>query len=268
MNKCEIKCGDWVEVLKATPDNTFDLCVTSPPYDNLRTYGGHGDWRFKDGAKELFRCIKPGGVVCWNVGDATIDGSETLTSFRQAIFFKDDCGFVVHDTMIWQKLHVAAPTSVRYHQMFEFVFIMAKGSVKTFNPIKDRRNKWAGSQPFGLNSKRQTNGEIKKTAKQAERGSIADFGLRQNIWEGPSRAQENPCQKLDHPAMMPKWLARDLIISFSNPGDLVLDPFGGSGTVGVAALGLARDSVLIDINQEYCDLMRQQTSNATPGLGL
>lgn len=106
-----ITLGDCVELMKEIPDDFIDLTVTSPPYDNLRDYNNEMTWnfeKFKEVAKELFRITKPGGVVVWVVGDATIKGSETGTSFRQALFFKD-CGFNLHDTMIYKKTRTLSP---------------------------------------------------------------------------------------------------------------------------------------------------------------
>jgi len=135
--------GDNVEALRQFPDDFVDLTVTSPPYDNLRTYNGF-TWDFEALAKELYRVTKPGGVVVWNVNDATVNGSETLTSFRQAIYFKDVCGFNVHDTMIYEKSGFANPSTTRYHQVFEYVFILSKGKPKSVNLIRDRANKYVG----------------------------------------------------------------------------------------------------------------------------
>lgn len=245
--------GDSVEEMRLMDSSSVDLVVTSPPYDKLRTYGGLV-WDFENSAAQIFRVLKPGGVCCWVIGDAIVEGSESLSSFRQAIYFKDVCGFKVSDTLIWKKVHVAAPNSRQYHQMHEYVFVLSKGLPKTFNPIKDRPNKWFGKSPFSYNSKRQADGEIKRTN---ARKPIAEFGKRSNVWEGNSRAQENPCAKLNHPAMMPKWLARDLIISWSNEGDLVLDPFVGSGTVMLESEKLSRNSIGIDKNPDYAPIVRQ-----------
>lgn len=233
------------------PAQSVQLVVTSPPYDNLRTYHGHCQWNFEATALELYRVLADGGVCCWNVGDAIVDGSETLTSFRQALFFKDKVGFRMHDTMIWQKVHIAAPNSRQYHQMFEYIFVLSKGPAKTLNFIEDRKNKYAGLKPFSYNSKRQVDGEMKRTGKHKERGAIKEMGRRTNVWTGNSRAQESPCKKLEHPAMMPKWLARDLILSWSNPGDTVLDPMCGSGTTLFEAEKAGRNSIGIDSNQSY-----------------
>ena len=258
--------GDSVEMLKAIPDASVHLVVTSPPYDSLRSYGGNLKWDFEGTALELFRVLVPGGAVCWNVNDSVVDGSETLTSCDQKSFFHRKAGFCIHDTMIWEKTHVACPDSTRYHQMFEYVFVLSKGKPSTFNRISDRRNKWAGATPFSYNSKRLVNGDIKRTREVDDRGAIAEFGSRSNVWKGNSRAQEEPCVTLPQPAMMPKWLVRDLILSWSNIGDTVLDPFAGSGTTGRMAFENNRNAILIEINPDYIPIIEQQISNVTPDL--
>lgn len=259
MSTVQILCGDAVEQLRTLEDASIPLVVTSPPYDDLRRYGGY-QLDFNDLAKQLYRVLVPGGVLCWNVGDSVVDGSETLTSFRQALYFVDTVGFRMHDTMIYEKVNFGQPSHNRYHQLFEYVFILSKGKPRTFNPIKDKANAWAGTGTFGKNTMRESNGEMGERT----RNIIADFGMRGNVWRGKTRGQEELCESLPHPAMMPKWLARDLILSWSNPGDMVCDPMAGSGTVGVAAIENGRSAILIDCNPEYCELMRQQT-DVTPG---
>lgn len=259
-----IICGDSALELKTLDSDSVHMVVTSPPYDKLRTCYAH-DFDFDTIAKEIFRVLVLGGVCCWNVNDSVVDGSETLTSCKQKIFFVEQCGFRIHDTMIWEKIYLAAPNASVYHQMFEYIFVLSKGRPRVFNPISDRPNKWAGASPFSYNSKRQTNGEVKKTKEQKDRGVIADFGRRTNVWNGKSRAQEQPCQTLEHPAMMPSWLARDLILSWSNVGDMILDPFAGSGTTGKEALSVGRDATLIELDPKHCELIREQT-NVTAGM--
>ena len=147
--------GDCLEVMKLFKAESIDLVVTSPPYDNLRDYKGY-IFNFEGIAKELFRIMKEGGVVVWVVGDATIDGSETGTSFRQALYFKE-VGFNLHDTMIYQKNGPAYPAnekSTRYSQVFEFMFIFSKGIPKSVNLLKDKKNRWFGSKTFGKQSHR------------------------------------------------------------------------------------------------------------------
>ncbi len=254
--------GDAVANLRTLETGSVHCVVTSPPYDNLRTYGGF-TWDFEATAKELYRVMCDGGIVCWNVNDSVLDGSETLTSCKQKIFFREQCGFRIHDTMIYEKMNFAFPSHVRYHQMFEYVFILSKGVPRCFNPISDKKNAYFGGGPFGRNTQRQANGEMVEMYKN----TITEFGMRGNVWRGRTAGQENPCNSsgFEHPAMMPEWLAHDLVLSWSNVGDIVLDPFAGSGTTGKVALELGRKSILIDL--KYQDLQRQRCS-VTPGLAL
>lgn len=239
-----LKLGDCVEVLRTAPDNYVDLTVTSPPYDDLRTYKGAWSFDFEGLAHELYRVTKPGGIVVWVVNDATHNGSETGTSFRQALFFKS-LGFNLHDTMIWNKggFSAVGALKTRYAPVFEYMFILSKGDIRTFNPIKDRPNKWAGTKVHG--TIRQVDGTTKPVSNNRE---IQDFGQRHNIWEIPPHRQRGDNT---HPAPFPLQLALDHVMSWSNPGDLVLDPFMGSGTTGVAARQLGRRFVGIEIAEEY-----------------
>lgn len=262
-DRLRILHGDCVERMRTLDAGSVQLVVTSPPYDDLRTYGGHS-WDFEATARELHRVLCYGGVVCWNVGDSVVDGSETLTSFRQAIFFKEVCGFRVHDTMIYAKTNFAHPEKRRYHQLFEYIFILSKGSPRCFNPIMDKRNIWAGTGTFGRNSIRERNGEMSVRP----RNLIREFGMRGNVWTGDTAGQEGQlCKGSIHPACMPKWLARDSILSWSDPGDTVLDPFAGSGTTGKAAIENARNAILIEINKAYLPVIERECS-VTLGLSL
>lgn len=258
----DIICGDALTELQKFPSESVQCCVTSPPYDDLRKYGGHS-WNFEGIATELTRVMVPGGVICWNVGDSVVDGSETLSSSKQKIFFREQCGLRIHDTMIYERSNFGQPEKVRYHQMFEYVFILSKGAPRCFNPLRDKPNAWAGTKTFGKNTLRESDG----TMGERRRNIITEFGMRGNVWKGLTRGQGDCCDGVDHPAMMPKWLAHDLILSWSNIGDTVIDPFGGSGTTGKQALELGRNAILIDINSTFVELMKK-TCDVTPGLPL
>lgn len=252
----QILQGDALEMLRTLPDESVRCCVTSPPYDQLRTYGGKCEWDFRGVANALNRVLVQGGVCCWNVGDGVVNGSETLTSFRQALYFVDEVGFSMHDTMIYEKLNFSHPEKIRYHQIFEYVFVLSKGKPSVFNPIKDKPNLTAGCVGnLGTNTFTERDG----TKSVREKKVTAEFGMRTNIWRGKTRGQEDMCEELPHPAMMPKWLARDLIRSWSNPGDIILDPFAGSGTTGEIALAEARKAILIELNPDYIQLIKQRT---------
>lgn len=266
MEPLRILHGDSVEHLRTFPTASIQLVVTSPPYDALRTYGGHS-WDFEATARELYRVLCDGGVCCWNVGDSVVDGSETLTSAKQKIFFRESVGFRVHDTMIYEKSNPGNPSDNqrRYNQVVEYVFVLSKGAPMAWNPIRDKRNSSFGVRRFGAKTRRDKNGDPKGFF--TGRKPAAEFGLRSNCWRGNTAAQETPCVKREHPAPMPKWLARDLIISWSNPGDTVLDPFGGSGTTGKAALELGRKAILIEIEESYLPVM-ERSCHVTMGLAL
>lgn len=256
-----IHTGDCVEALKTLPDGHIDLFVMSPPYDKLRTYAGHG-WDFEALAHEMFRTLKEGGVACWNVGDSVVNGSETLTSFRQAIYFKDVVGFRVHDTMIYEKSNGSKPDATRYNPCAEYVFVLTKGKIATFNPIRDKKNVTFGLPCFGIHTMRERDGSM---SVRKERKIAAEFGIRSNVWKGNTRGQEEAGNNLNHPAMMPKWLARDLILSYSNTGDLVADPMAGGGTTGAAAISTGRRAWLNEINPDYIPIIEREC-NVTPGL--
>ena len=235
------------------PDDCIDLVVTSPPYDDLRTYGGHS-WDFPAVARELTRILKPGGVIVWVVGDETVNGSETGTSFRQALYFKE-IGFNLHDTMIWNKGGFSAVGSLewRYAPVFEYMFVFSKGKVKTFCPLIDRPNIHKGTKLRG--TVRNKDGSMKPMSNIGK--TLRDYGQRFNVWEiSPHRQRGDNC----HPAPFPEALARDHILSWSNPGDLVLDPFAGSGTTLKAAKELGRRWVGIEVNPAYVELCRQRTA--------
>jgi DNA modification methylase len=246
----DLRLGDCLEIMKSMPSNSVDLTVTSPPYDNLRTYNGF-TFDFEGIAQELYRVTKDGGVVVWIVGDATIKGSESGTSFRQALYFMQ-CGFNLHDTMIWNKPNFSNPSKTRYHQIFEYMFIFSKGKNKTFNPIKDKKNKYLTC--VGKNTMRLANGELVEVKKNVGN----EFGMRTNVWNMNTVGQEMMCKRPPHPAMFPEKLAHDHIISWSNENDTVLDCFMGSGTTGKMAKQLNRNFIGIEISQEYLDIAKQR----------
>jgi DNA modification methylase len=245
----QIICGDSAEVLKTFEPDCIDLTVTSPPYDNLRTYQGF-TFDFGTIARQLYRVTKPGGVVVWVVGDATVNGSETGTSFRQALYFMQ-CGFNLHDTMIYQKTGMRYPDALRYNANFEYMFVFSKGLPKTFNPIMDRENIYSGGKIARKSQVRASDGSMKENSAYRNEPDrrVRDVGCRNNVWK-ISSGSEN-ASGVNHPAKYPLSLARDHILSWSNPGDVVLDPFGGSGTTAKAAQELGRKFITIEISEKY-----------------
>jgi len=238
-----------LDTMSKMRDGFIDLTVTSPPYDNLRTYHGY-DFDFESIAKELYRVTKQGGVVVWIVGDATVKGSETGSSFKQALYFKD-IGFNLNDTMIWNKGSFTAVGALkyRYAQTFEYMFILTKGLSKTFNPIKDRKNKVKGTIGGKL---RKPDGSMVKMSTHGKQR--LEYGQRFAIWDQP------PCggNKSGHPAPFPEQLAEDHILSWSNEGDIIYDPFMGSGTTAKMAILNNRKFIGSEISKEYCDISEKR----------
>lgn len=255
----EIICGDSLKVLGGFPAESVDLVLTSPPYDNLRDYNGF-TVDFEGIARELYRVLKPGGVIVWVVGDQTKDGSESGTSFKQALFFKE-IGLNLHDTMIYLKDSCPFPEFNRYYPSFEYMFVFSKGKPKTTNLIADKKNKKAGDF-IGTSTQREKDGTtrpISAMKKDPER-KIKDFSVRTNVWSYSAGFGKTTNDKAayEHPAMFPEALAKDHILSWSNEGDLVLDPFNGSGTTTKCAKYLRRSYIGIDISERYCEIARQR----------
>jgi len=232
-----IYLGDCLDLMKQIPDKSIDCVITSPPYDNLRTYNGSLEWSFEifqEIARELYRVIKDGGVVVWVVGDATENGSETGTSFKQALYFKE-IGFNLHDTMIYEKVGLTLNHN-RYEQEFEYMFIFSKGKPKAFNP-KKIPCLWYGKDSNRTGQFTQVHDEInKKMRTNKERTNIKPEKIKGNIWRYETGYGKTTKDKIayNHPAIFPDKLAIDHIISWTNQNDLILDPFLGSGTTAIA----------------------------------
>ena len=244
---------DCLKGLKLLEDNSVDLTVTSPPYDDLRNYKGYS-FDFENIAKELYRVTKTGGILVWIVGGATSKGSESGTSFRQALYFKE-CGFNLHDTMIYEKNSSAFPaarTSKRYTQIFEYMFVFCKGKIRNdISLLCDKPNKWAGHTNWGNNTQYDKDGNLKQTNNIKP---VPEFSLRNNIWKYSVGFND----KTGHPAVFPEKLAEDHILSWSNENDVVLDPFMGSGTTAKMSILNNRNYIGFEISKEYCDLAEER----------
>jgi site-specific DNA-methyltransferase (adenine-specific) len=259
--------GDAIEEMKKLEESSIDLVVTSPPYDNLRNYKGY-TFNFEEIAKQLFRVTKDGGVVVWVVGDATINGSETGTSFKQALYFKE-IGFNLHDTMIYKKNNYMPLNHNRYDPCFEYVFILSKGKPKTFNPLmiacKTAGSKYNYATRSSASSK-EKNGALRSRDEEKITNS---HKYRGNIWGydvGKHKGSKDDIWK--HPATFPEKLAEDHILSWSNEGDLVLDPMCGSGTTCKMAKINNRKYLGFDISEEYCEISQDRLDgvNAKDGM--
>ena len=256
----KIYTENCLETMAKMPDCFVDLTVTSPPYDNLRNYNGYS-FDFEAVAKELYRVTKQGGVVVWVVGDATIKGSETGTSFKQALFFKE-IGFNLHDTMIYEKSGCPFPEQNRYYPIFEYMFILSKEKPSTHNLIKDRKNNYVGDKIARKNHSRQKDGSLKENSafRIDKDRKIQEYGVRYNIWRYIRGGGNSSTDKISfkHPATFPEKLANDHIISWSNEGDLVYDPFMGSGTTAKMAIINKRNWIGSEISKEYCEIAEKR----------
>lgn len=255
---------DCLITMSRMSGESVDLVVTSPPYDDLRTYNKHikgnrtefngYSFPFESIAKELYRIIKPGGVVVWVVGDATNNGSETGTSFRQALFFKE-CGFDLYDTMIYQKTGTPFPQKDRYNQTFEYMFVFSKGKPKTFNPIM-KKNATAGAVRHSRKF-RNADGEM---VAGFNGKPINEYGIENNIWlikNGMNKSTKD-LVAFEHPAIFPEELALKHVISWTKKGELVYDPFMGSGTTAKVAIQMERNWVGSELDSNYCDVCNRR----------
>ena len=253
--------GDCLEIMKDFADKSIDLTVTSPPYDNLRTYNGNSVFDFEGIAKELFRVTKDGGVVVWIVGDATIKGSETGTSFKQALYFKE-IGFNLHDTMIFHKSNAMPLTHNRYDPAFEYMFIFSKGRPMTFNPLREKCTYQGTTKKRFLEVKSSIDASS-CSRQRDEKTIVQESKFKKNVWSYPVGI-EAEYKTGNHPAIFPEQLATDHILSWSNEGDIVLDCFAGSGTTGVACLNTGRKFILIEKNSGYCEIIRKRIEGHEP----
>lgn len=240
---------DCLLTMAKMPDNFIDLTLTSPPYDNLRDYKGY-TFDFESIARELFRITKSGGVVVWIVGDATINGSESGTSFNQALYFKE-IGFNLHDTMIYRKQNPVPLTHNRYEQCFEYMFVFSKGRPKTFNPY------YEDSKTMGTYKLCRKSGRVKESSfrSREEVTETKQNKIKVNIWNYLVGMKSDNGQ---HPAIFPEKLAIDHIKSWSNEGDLIYDPMIGSGTTGKMAVMLKRNYIGSEISAEYTKLANER----------
>lgn len=243
---------DCLDTMRRMPVSFVDLVVTSPPYDSLRLYGGYV-FDLENTVKSLFRVIKNGGVIVWIVNDQTKLGSETGTSFRQALEFME-CGFNLHDTMIWEKDTFSLPSSNRYRSIFEYMFVFSKGKPKTVNLIADKQNKYAGMNIHGTS--RGADGQVIRKSNH-NKSKVSEFGVRNNIWKISTEKHNT----YGHPAVFPEQLVHDHIISWSCEEDIVYDPFMGSGTTAVVASSLKRRYIGSEIAREYCEIAEKRRAN-------
>lgn len=251
----ELIQGDCSVELGKIADNSIDMVITSPPYDDLRTYNGVIEaWsfdKFKIIAKELYRVVKDGGVVVWVVGDATVKGSETGSSFKQALYFKE-VGFNLHDTMIWTKNAIPYdPKCNRYWQAFEYMFVFSKGKPKTCNYLTEPC-KNAGVRKTNDYGQKRKDGTL-RTDRADKNRKIKENKVKTNVWHFPPDGE-----RTGHPAVFPKKLVYDHMLTWTNEGDVVLDPFMGSGTTGVVCYITKRDFIGIEMDAKYFEIAKKR----------
>lgn len=248
---CTLYQGDCLEILPTL--GKVGAVITSPPYDDLRAYGENQEiFSWQQYVRPLAKILLGGGVLVWNVADATKDGSETGTSFRQALAFMD-AGLRLHDTMLYLKTNVNFPDAARYENGFEYMFVLSSGPPATFNPIQDRPNKWAGLAMHGTD--RQRDGSLRPISGLGK--LVNRTGKRFNWWFLTNNQPDN-----GHPAPMPFAMAADHAASWTNPGDTILDPFMGSGTTGVACAKMGRKFIGIELEPKYFDIACKRIEKA------
>jgi site-specific DNA-methyltransferase (adenine-specific) len=260
--------GDFTSMSHLIDSESIDLILTSPPYDNLRTYNdkisdnkNNFSFEFNKFSSEFYRILKVGGVLVWVVGDQVKNGGETANSFRQVLGFIND-GFILYDTMIYMKNGSPFPEKRRYSQVFEYMFILTKGKPKTVNLIKDKENKWSGFSNFGKRVMRTKDGNLKEMPKF----TIAEYGTRYNVWKYNTGKNYSTKDEMafKHPAIFPEELAEDHILSWSNENDIVLDPMVGSGTTSKMAKLNNRNFIGFDINEEYVEISNKRVEGIVP----
>lgn len=250
---------DCLATMKKMPDDYVDMVLTSPSYDCIRQYNGNNKFEFEKIAVELTRVLKNGGIIAWVVGDETVRGSESGTSFKQALFFKNKCGLRLHDTLIFEKntnTYPAKPDGSRYTQIFDYIFLLSKGKPKTVNLIADRKNKYFGVPNRGQKTDRDKNDNL------VPRNTVTsknEFSPRTNIWRYVTSSGDKIAHL--HPAVFPEALAGDLITSFTNENDLVYDCFAGAGTTLKMAKLNNRRFCGSEVVKEYCDLIQVRLQN-------
>lgn len=256
----ELFHDDCLNILRTINDNSIDLVVTSPPYDNLRSYNNSLGWDFEKIAKELFRVLAKGGVIVWVVGDQTLKGSESGSSFKQALYFKS-IGLNIHDTMIWQS-DKPPLTHNRYEQKFEYMFVFSKGKPNTFNPIRESCT-YAGTSRKAKTFRH--NGQDLQPAHNNNAVVVSQTKIKGNIWTYSTGWGKSTSYKeaFKHPAIFPERLAMDHVISWSNPGDYVLDPFLGSGTTGVVCKIAGRQFIGIEKEKSYYEIAKKRIEATT-----
>lgn len=257
-----INLGNCLDYLKHLPNHSVDLIITSPPYDGLRTYGGGMTWNtevFKAIAIELARVLKKGGVIVWNVSDECVKGSYSCTSMRQIQYFTEELGLRLHQTIAWVKKNPMPQVAhKRYQASYELMYVLSKGEPNTFNPIM-RECKNYGKE-YTQTFRSQKGKGFERVVKGTVNKEVVDY----NVWMMPTANSKDSThilkdgRKIHHTAVFPKELALRHIRTWTNEGDVVLDPFLGSGTSGIAAVELGRSFIGCELNEDYFQMASER----------
>ena len=258
----KIFCGDCLEILKQIEDDSIDLIVTSPPYADQRknTYGGikseeYVEW-FLPRANELLRVLKPTGTFILNIKEKVVKG-ERSTYVIELILALRKQGWLWTEEFIWHKKNsYPGKWPNRFRDSWERVLQFNKN--RKFHMYQEEvrvpMGDWAKSRLKRLS-------ETDKVRDDSRVGS----GFAKNISNWVDRKLAYPtnvlhlateCNNKKHSAAFPEELPRWFIKLFTKENDMVLDPFMGSGTTLDVAEKLNRNSVGIDILDEYCQMVK------------
>jgi site-specific DNA-methyltransferase (adenine-specific) len=256
----KIYCMDCLEGMRKLPDDSIDLVVTSPPYDNLRTYKGFSVDLHSTG-KEAYRVLKDGGIAVMVIQDQTKAFAKTLTSFRLIIDWCDNIGFRLFETIIYRKYGTeGAWWKARFRVDHEYMPIFLKGKKpQYFNKKLLMVPSKHGGEILTGSGNRRTTGETTKTVTRP----INPTKCRGTIWDYLMAGDKDPLKR-KHPAPFPDQIPIDFITCFCPPKGIVLDPFIGSGSTAVAAKKLGRHYIGFEITPEYCEIAEQRTKRAEP----
>ena len=250
----KIICDDNVKFLSTLPENCIDMVVTSPPYDNLRDYNGF-QLDLSGVGEQLFRVLKPGGIVAVIIQDSTQDGRKTLTSFRMIVNWCDTIGFGLFENCIYSRQGVeGAWWKKRFRVDHEYIPLFIKGKRPAYFNKEELKipSKHGGKTMTGAATRNKDG-----TQQKSRSVYINPMKCRGTIWNYPQCGDGSKLKHL-HPATFPNLLPYDLIQCFCPENGIVLDPFNGSGTTCVAAKSLNRQYIGVDCSQEYCDIAEKR----------
>ena len=264
--------GDCEEVLQGFPDNSVDLIFTSPPYADQRngTYGGikpenYIDW-FLPKSKQFLRVLKPTGTFVLNIKERVVDG-ERHTYVIELILKMREQGWLWTEEFIWHKKNsYPGKWPNRFRDNWERLIQFNKQ--KKFDMYQE-----AVMVPVGGWAKERL-ANISDTDRTRDESKVGSgFGKKILNWVGRNKVYPTnvihtatECSNRNHSATFPEDLPAWFIKLFTKEGDVVMDPFIGSGTTAVAAIKLNREYIGIDNNIGYIELARKRVVETKNGL--